>query len=162
MGIDFICGKFTLSFTYAFWNNIRLHLFEAFIKYSESLCITNDNDEPPSIEFRYHIELAELLNRISIAKQNITNPNVDDSYLVIFDKMSDIDMLIYFNLSGIYTLLHKSDCEGFYSIGNSYDIYEMIQLVKPNIDNQFFKTITKEVELLFKNSLENKENIIIS
>ena len=71
-------------------------------------------------------------------------------------------MLIYFNLSGIYTLLHKSDCEGFYSVGNSYDIYEMIQLVKPNMDSHFFKTINEEVELLFKTSWENKENIIIS
>ena len=162
MGVDFICGNVTLSFTYSFWNHIRLNIFEAFIKYSESLCITNDNDEPPSIEFRHHVELAELLNRIYIAKQNITNANDDDSYLVIFEKISDINMLIYFNLSGIYTLLHKSDCEGFYSVGNSYDIYEMIQLVKPNMDSHFFKTINEEVELLFKTSWENKENIIIS
>ena len=46
---------------------------------------------------------------------------------VIFDEKQ----LFFFNISGIYAFCNKSDCEGYYSVGNSYDICQLFKLIKP-------------------------------
>ena len=41
--------------------------------------------------------------------------------------------LIYFDIGGLYSLCNKSDCEGFYSVGNSIDICKLFDLIEPFI-----------------------------
>jgi hypothetical protein len=82
-----------------------------------------------------------------------------------------INILIQFGVGGIYTLCNKSDCDGFYTPGNSYDICELLNVIKPftiknkdNLDdeeNWVYRCTDKLLEL-FQESSEKKLLVSIS
>jgi hypothetical protein len=94
-------------------------------------------------------------------------------YNVCNKQRSTINALIYARLGGIYSLINKSDCEGLYSVGNSYDICELFKLIKPHLygvkesttdtdpDDWLYNLVENELEPLFKASVDNQENVII-
>jgi len=45
-----------------------------------------------------------------------------------------INSLNYFGLGGLYALCNQSDCEGFYTPGNSLDIYRLLVKIKPRVE----------------------------
>ena len=67
--------------------------------------------------------------------QKILNLGKNDKLIegfVVYSRILEfVDLLIQFGVGGLYALCNKSDCEGFYSVGNSYDICELLKLVKP-------------------------------
>jgi hypothetical protein len=81
------------------------------------------------------------------------------------------DLLIYFGVGGVYALCNKMDCEGYYSVGNSYDILELFKLIKPFIinktdnlethGNEIYNCII-QVEKVFQESVDKKEIVIIT
>ena len=71
--------------------------------------------------------------------------------------------LIYFNIGGLYTLCNKSDCEGYYSVGNSYDILHLITLIKPFINKDYdclYENIDI-IEKIFQESIKKNKIVII-
>ena len=85
--------------------------------------------------------------------------NIND-YLRLFS--GHTDYLINIKLKGIVSLLNKSDCEGYYSVGDSYDIVLMLDIIskRTDIDPQFMEIINC-LKKVFKTSVNKKKNVTI-
>ena len=78
-----------------------------------------------------------------------------------------IDTLVFFNISGLYAFCNKSDCEGYYSVGNSYDICQLFKLIKNFyiVDKEVFQDINKtinKIKKIFQESVRKRKIITIS
>jgi hypothetical protein len=82
----------------------------------------------------------------------------DASFLKLYNTY--LDLLTILGLSGIFSLNNASNCNGFYSIGNSYDIANAIDLIMPFINNEYIEVLIFEVLMIFNHSVKN--NLIIS
>ena len=82
----------------------------------------------------------------------------DSSFLKLYNTY--LDLLTILGLSGIFSLNNASNCNGFYSIGNSYDIANAIDLIMPFINNEYIEVLIFEVLMIFNHSVKN--NLIIS
>ena len=105
-----------------------------------------------------------ILNDIKInnyyihPKKNILQSNND--LLNLYKNY--LNLLTMLGLSGIYSLLNIEieNIGGFYSIGNSYDIANAIELILPFINNEYIEHLVFEVLLIFNHSVKN--NLVIS
>jgi hypothetical protein len=82
----------------------------------------------------------------------------DEAFLKLYKKY--LHLLTILGLSGIFSLNNTSTCNGFYSIGNSYDIANAIDLIMPFINNEYIEVLIFEVLMIFNHSVKN--NLIIS
>ena len=171
MGVDFYCENKTFGCSYSSWNNIRNDMVIATFRYLEELLKTMEekiankpkneynmyeDDEDNTIE-RNIIDLKQLLRFYDNNKRNIENlvgciHNMN---------LQEVDALILFNLGGLYALCHKADCEGYYSVGNSYDILEMLNIVKPYVDLTYGEEWFNDLTNLFQESVDLKKKIVI-
>jgi hypothetical protein len=83
--------------------------------------------------------------------------NVND-YLMIFE--CHTDYLIKIGIYGVVSLLNKGDCEGYYSVGNSFDILKMLNTICKN--NDFDRTFIEEFREVFEASVSNGKNVSIN
>ena len=186
MGIDLTCDTKDFSCSYSSWHNIRAELIEATFAYLEDLIAnqTKGIDEE-RLEYsvighlkQYITEIREECASFDNDKPPISPFALLFSKRTIFNAFSEhlgdlcfINILIQFGVGGIYTLCNKSDCEGFYSVGNSYDICELLNVIKPftiknkdNLDdeeNYIYRCTDKLIEL-FQESLDKKLIVYIS
>ena len=186
MGIDLTCDTKNFSCSYSSWHNIRAELIEATFAYLEDLIAnqTKGIDEE-RLEYsvighlkQYITEIREECASFENDKPPISPFALLFSKRTIFNAFSEhlgdlcfINILIQFGVGGIYTLCNKSDCEGFYSVGNSYDICELLNVIKPftiknkdNLDdeeNYIYRCTDKLIEL-FQESLDKKLIVYIS
>jgi hypothetical protein len=182
MGIDLNCDTKGFSCSYSSWHNIRSELIEATFAYLEDL-IAKDIDIDEESSVLNHLK--QYINEIREYGASLENnkPPINPFALLsskrdLFDAFSEysgdlcfINILIQFGVGGIYALCNKSDCDGFYTPGNSYDIYQLIMLIKPftiknkdNIDdeeNWVYRCTDKLLEL-FQESSEKKLLVSIS
>jgi hypothetical protein len=83
----------------------------------------------------------------------------EEAFLKLYKKY--LHLLTILGLSGIFSLLNNtSNNNGFYSIGNSYDIANAIDLIMPFINNEYIEFLIFEVLMIFNHSVKN--NLIIS
>ena len=186
MGIDLTCDTKNFSCSYSSWHNIRAELIEATFAYLEDLIAnqTKGIDEE-RLEYsvighlkQYITEIREECASFENDKPPISPFALLFSKRTIFNAFSEhlgdlcfINILIQFGVGGIYTLCNKSDCDGFYSVGNSYDICELLNVIKPftiknkdNLDdeeNYIYRCTDKLIEL-FQESLDKKLIVYIS
>ena len=186
MGIDLTCDTKDFSCSYSSWHNIRAELIEATFAYLEDLIAnqTKGIDEE-RLEYsvighlkQYITEIREECASFDNDKPPISPFALLFSKRTIFNAFSEhlgdlcfINILIQFGVGGIYTLCNKSDCDGFYSVGNSYDICELLNVIKPftiknkdNLDdeeNYIYRCTDKLIEL-FQESLDKKLIVYIS
>lgn len=186
MGIDLTCDTKNFSCSYSSWHNIRSELIEATFAYLEDLIAnqTKGIDEE-RLEYCVFGHLKQYITEIREQCASFENdkPPINPFALLyskrtIFNAFSEhlgdlcfINILIQFGVGGIYTLCNKSDCEGFYSVGNSYDICELLNIIKPftiknkdNLDdeeNYIYRCTDKLLEL-FQESLDKKLIVYIS
>ena len=73
-----------------------------------------------------------------------------------------LDLLTVLGVAGIFSLINKDNTEGFYSVGNSIDIIDTIQLVIDYIEDNYIKESILECIKIFDYSVENKMIIIIT
>ncbi|NCA20557.1 MAG: hypothetical protein EBS86_05415 [Crocinitomicaceae bacterium] len=109
-----------------------------------------------------------------ISDLNITiksvNPLLEDEPILIqFLKLFTyyLDTVTYLNLTGIFALINKDDCEGHYSVGNSYDILQTIQLLIPfvertDLEEQYFFPFLSSIVCLFQESINTKQNVVFN
>jgi len=99
------------------------------------------------------------INNLCTNPKNIASNN-NDSFLKIYKKY--LNLLTILGLSGIYSLnnIDFDNINGFYSIGNSYDIANAIDLVLPFINNEYIEHLIFEVLMIFNHSVKN--NLVIS
>jgi hypothetical protein len=91
----------------------------------------------------------------------IQNNSKDNQvFLKLYKKY--LNLLTILGLSGIYSLNNTEydNINGFYSIGNSYDIANAIDLVLPFVNNEYFEHLIFEVLMIFNYSVKN--NLVIS
>jgi hypothetical protein len=182
MGIDLTCETKDFSCSYSSWHNIRSELIEATFAYLEDLIAKNiDIDEENSVL----THLKQYINEIREYGASLENnkPPINPFALLsskrdLFDAFSEysgdlcfINILIQFGVGGIYALCNKSDCDGFYTPGNSYDICQLIMIIKAftiknkdNIndeENWVYRCMDRLLEL-FQESYEKKLLVSIS
>lgn len=190
MGIDLDCNGINFHTSYSGWNTIRMKLAEYCMKFIEDLSKNELNISPDGVIYamsyreiireRVIIEAQTIIkewNVIIEAKKNMPEVIEEDilqkiiknrekeiniiDYLNIFDK--HMDFLINIGIKGIFSLLNKSDTEGLYSIGDSYDVNSMLNIIHKmnNTDPKFIEIIDR-LKNLFQASIDNKKCIIIS
>lgn len=169
MGIELYCGDKSFECSYGDWYNVRRDLVEATFEYLKVHFAIAEYGENT---FEYnsmtilnqYIEIIQ--NGIIISKQS----SLLDEYYVYSNQLKFIDLLIQFSVGGLYSLCNKNDCEGFYSVGNSYDICVLLKLVKPfllknkdNLDspeNLVYGWID-DITAIFKESVDKNEFVLI-
>ena len=155
MGIDLYCGDKTFGCSHSVWRNVRKTLIESTFEYLvEHFDITDYKED--TNEYGSMIALKHYIKRIEnvvVGKQF----DLLDNFYVYSKHLEFVDLLIQFGVGGIYTLCNKSENEGFYSVGNSYDIYGLIKIVKPFLLKNK-KNIDAEENWLY-NGIDNITNI---
>jgi hypothetical protein len=154
MGVQFDCGEVSISCGYGTWNEIRFFIAKASLDYFIEITKEVDPTER-DISTQYHCHLLELIE--SIQKRN------PESIVDFLSAIEDYDMhntLIFFGMNGLYKLIAKSDCEGFYSPGDSMDIGNMLILIEPHLSS-LCDELTKFKELFIASVVFN-ENVTIS
>jgi hypothetical protein len=198
MGVDIICKKNAFSCGYSFWNEIRTATIIAtaeYLKYQMTITKYNKDTQPYVYqqiinEFMRQLitygtpEQEQVSEKEEFPEQDVSEPLVEFEPTPLEDQedipliglflgnctLEIIDILIFFGVGGVYSFCNKSDCDGYYSVGNSYDICELFKLIKPFLiknkenmdsrDNDVYKFIT-EVEKVFQESIETKNFVVI-
>jgi hypothetical protein len=167
MGIDLYCGDETFGCSYGSWNNVRNALIEATFEYLEVHFAVTDYEEGTH-EYGSMIALKQYIKKILNSNKN---EELIENFIVYSRLLEFVDLLIQFSVGGLYALCNKSDCEGFYSVGNSYDICELLKLVKPfllknkedlNADENWIYNCIDNLTNIFNESVEKKEVVRIS
>jgi hypothetical protein len=194
MGVDFYCGKYTVHFTYSGWNRTRCKIISATIdyiidKFEKDLLKYGELPEEDdnyigknSSDYHHKSVILGLID--TLEKSRPPKPSVSEVanvFTIIKDCNNDVgvfvnacsgrygqDSLIYFDIIGLYALCNKSDCDGFYSRGNSSDICQLFDLIEPFTKkyDQLYEIIyggreTSDLYGLFKESAETKTMISI-
>ncbi len=171
MGISVNCKEKGFCCSYSGWNRLRVTIIEATLRYLRAKFVLDEstkNEEDEDHNYGYNKkEIEKFIDRINILLSTSTHKDghVNIFIHIITEFPQYIDALIYFNVGGIYSLVNKSDCEGFYSPGNSLDIIILLDLIKPIINeyyNDEYSTIYEDIYDMFEESWKEKENIIIS
>jgi hypothetical protein len=167
MGIDITCNEKSFSCGYGKWNKIRIDTIIATAEYLKHVKTTNQFEERtyPYVSLEIINEfMSELLSYGSDPEQeqeqNLVGLFLGNCTLEL------IDVLIFFGVGGLFSLCNKSDCEGYYSVGNAYDICELFHLIKPflieNSDSQDdCANVITQIEDVFKESVEISQKILI-
>lgn len=124
MGVDFCCEDKLYSCGYGRWNSIRRAIIYATYLYVRDY---NEINEPNEQVYRH--DLLTMFDSCILgnaAHENAVNTVVKECHCT--DNI--IDSLNYFGLVGLYALCYKSDCDGFYSPGNSLDICILLDKLK--------------------------------
>jgi len=159
MGIHIYCDEKEYSSSYGSWNKFRLATINATIKYIKSYITLTELSEYDQV---YANKLLEFIDKIE------SEPNLDINIFIDYCKESPfIDTLVFFNISGLYAFCNKSDCEGYYSVGNSYDICQLFKLIKNFyiVDKEVFQDINKtinKIKKIFQESVRKRKIITIS
>jgi hypothetical protein len=187
MGIDITCNEKSFSCGYGSWNKIRIATIIATAEYLKYLKTTNQFEERtyPYVSLEIINEfMSELISygkepepdqepkqaSDQDAKQEPEEVEKQEHNLVgLFlgnCTLELIDVLIFFGLGGLFSLCNKSDCEGYYSVGNAYDICELFHLIRPflieNLDSpDNYANVVTQIEDVFKESVEISQKILI-
>ncbi len=193
MGIDIDCCGENFHCSYSGWNAIRMKIAEYCMKFIEDLSKNELNISPDGVIYamsdreivreRVIIEARTIVKEwndiVEYKKKLSLEPDeegVDDLQAIVNKKYKGlnindylkvyglhIDYLINIKLKGVVSLLNKSDCDGAYSVGDSYDIVLMINIISKmsGIDPEFIQIIG-DLNKLFKASVDNDKIVIIS
>lgn len=192
MSIQLLCENQSLQYSLSYWNEIREHLCRAtnlyILNYFKHLDDeiqptreTPDSDDEtssPDSEEQTNISLYHKSINPTILRENIQsflrdihfaqmqdNPTISNVDLLIeLLKLYTyyLDLLTILGLTGIFALVNKSDTEGYYSVGNSLDIFYTIQHVFPFIEDDYLLLNIQDCMKLFDYSVQHKSVIIIT
>ena len=181
MGIDITCVNKSFHSSYGYWSRFRTDIIIATFEYLKDYFSLNEysKDEFPNEEI-YRQEIIEFMEKVLNTKANYVNTGIKFPISTIatpvdifiqFCELANINLLIHYGVGGLYSFCNKSDCDGFYSVGNSYDICELLKSIKPFLiknkddlqsqENKFYNSIDVVIEI-FKESVEKNHIIIIS
>lgn len=159
MGIWIYCDKKEYSCSYGSWDKFRMATINATFKYIKSYISLTEITEYDKV---YADNLLEFIDKIE------SETNLDIDIFLNYCKQSPfVDTLVFFNISGLYAFCNKSDCEGYYSVGNSYDICQLFKLIKNFyiVDKEIFQDIHKtinKIKKVFQESVRKRKIITIS
>ena len=165
MSMELICDKEHWTCTYMNWSKIRNECVRATFAYVEHFIQTNTmrvNNE----EKRLQDNILLYINKIKSYRSNnehLTNADLHlySGFLEECNQIEFIDLLVKFGVGGLYALCHKSDCEGFYSVGNAYDICDLIPKILEFTSDNYYNRCFNCIDKVFKESQELKRIVSI-
>ena len=143
MGVDFYCGDITFGCSYGFWGHIRKGIILATIdyiqdKYEKDKELYDENwIGEGSSYYCYMKNLLELKSHVLSQKQTrlisgIPMPMDEVSlFIQTCHNLKYINALNKFDIGGLFALCNQSDCEGYYTPGNSLDICSLFDRIEP-------------------------------
>ena len=151
MGVLFICDTAEYSCAYGSWNNIRMGLLSASLRYLQHLVRGVDASDPTAYKA---IQL--ILNE----KYKMTDV---DRFIEIVDSHGHdmVDGMNYLNIGGLWVIMNKRDDEGYYTPGNALDILILIKQVKSFVDKKDIKERLYSVKKVLNHSVVTKQYIKI-
>jgi hypothetical protein len=162
MGFNMVCVTTGKSCRYGTWHEQRIEIIKITMKYLEAKILEvqekinamDDTDDEyingfPVHEYEYFIERLNdmLIKPISTFTQAIATHKDNDD--MIFNIVSNAniyhikEMMVCFGIYGIHLLCKQSDNSGVYSVGESYDILELLKNIKPYFDktSEIYQTV---------------------
>lgn len=170
MGIGLKCNGLGFESSYGGWHIIRCEIIQATIDYiihkveedKKKYGHIKENDDENyigkgSYDFLYKKLLDPL---ISTSEDKLLKTVVRLS-----KQLGSVDALIYMGVGGIIALCNKSDCEGFYSPGNSLDICMLFDNIKPFLEkyeDTYGCVYNSELYEMFETSYKTLTNVLIT
>lgn len=137
MGLCLICLDEQFSSSYSEWNTIRSQVVIGCVKY---LIKQLDNSS----------NLKTELEKFTLT---INNNDILVSFIDIYNKY--ITQFEEYGLTGVYSLIHKSDNEGSYSVEESTTIIDSIHKLSNYMESRL------DILRIFQKSVATKQGIII-
>ena len=162
------CVNQNMFINYTFFYRIRTVIIQATCKYIKSYLASYDSNENKEETIERSLFLS--CNDDILSDNHILNRFIDYCNKVFF-----VNLLSKFGVYGLFALCNKSEnngCykNGYYSIGNSYDICDLLKVIKPYLlshekdinleDNYLYESIIN-IENIFQESLEKKHIVTI-
>ena len=158
MGLTVKCDNESFSCSYGNWNRILITVIYATIEYMEKYNYSTTEEE------LYEKESLSILTGYYKRIPSEKFANKDWEWLCnCFDIEEFINSLIYFDIKGLYCLCNQGEKDRYFSIGDSYDIWDLFSKIKPFIP-QTIPTYISNSELVSKrlsrvfSTLESQEN----
>jgi hypothetical protein len=156
MGLDLYCGKESWGSSYSGVHIIREWFIKATIKYMENLDCSKNNNQTlvtyqPLEQYRFTCnydkdknnvdldsdvwnkkDLLEFLN--SLVVKELPQLPKQISWMtplkIIYDPWGKTPFeLAYFGLHGLQVFVNHSDCDGFFTVGQAYDILGLLSRI---------------------------------
>jgi len=152
MGVDFYCGDITFGCGYGHWSEIRIEIIKATMDYiqdkydkdKELYGHLKDDDEnwigEGSSYYCYMKDLMEMKS-ILLAQKPTTSvfgieiDNTVNVFIKLCHNLQLMNSLNKFDIGGLFALCNQSDCEGYYTPGNSLDICSLFDKIEPFVKN---------------------------
>lgn len=176
MGVDFYCNNITFGCSYGGWAEIRKTIILATFKYLKEKFEDKEKYGDECEDFCYVKLIQNLIEKFEYIYNAMGCSN--NLLSILNSNLIYQDALIHFDLGGLYSLCNKSDCEGYYTPGNSLDICKLLDIIKDslhNLDSEYdwiydekyekydgCDLVAVSVYQLFKYSYENNKKIRIS
>ena len=143
----FTCG-------YSFWEKFREEIALASVAY-----LQHEYDVLLESGANYSYlenQLSQLMEHL-----NVNNCGTVADFMQVFSEMDRMNIFIYYHMGGVYTLLNKSDDDGYYTIGNSTDIVDTFQRIEKYISDEKIKSIFSDVVKVFQSSIQKQQLVAI-
>jgi hypothetical protein len=179
MGIDLNSGNYSFRTSYSYWNKLRRVVIESTLIYLQDIISKNTENTSPDYQ-NLLIDIKNFLKKLDEIKYYHNTNNHQEALLLhviislIKSNMSCLDTLIRIDAGGLFSLCYKSDCQGFYTPGNSLDICMLFDTIEPfvkEVDGYTYNAIYKKNDnindcpglyIVFEHSWKNLVNVIIS
>lgn len=192
MGFNMVCKNTGKNCSYNTWFEQRVAIILATVAYLEH-AISSIEDKLKEIDKEdevYPIEnnpysALRIQNLLPSLKEYLIEPirkirnkdssNTDAIYNILIESCKRIsinDGLVCFGIYGVYLLCSQSDCGGAYSIGNSYDIIQLLEKIEPFVDKTdkytyeaiytINDTFSNAIIDIFRDSVNSNQPILIT
>jgi hypothetical protein len=146
MGIKLFINKDLpcVNFSFEEWDNFKESFTKALFNCIEHILILG--------EYKKNIDYITAKN-LETDLNEIINDDVADL------SPEQIDTLIFFDLSGIYYFVNKDTFQSNFSIGNAYDIFITLKILKDYFKQEELNLVNDFINI-FKVSFNKKEKVI--
>jgi hypothetical protein len=161
MGIQLLCNGESYSCKYVDWIVFREEIANAAIRYLRTIYneMTDRPEQPdtdePQQEDQTRIE--KILEYVEV-----NNCATIPDFIVLLSDVEFLNFFIYFELGGVFALLHKNDDEGYYTVGNSLDIEDTMELIEPHIIYDDVKNRYNSIKKVFQESVMSRRIVVFS
>lgn len=158
MGIDILCNGESYSCGYASWSVFREEIANASIRYLKKIYddMLNRTVESTAEQLDEQTSIEKILEYV-----DSMNCSAIEDFAYFFKDIDFQNTFIYFELGGVYALLNKSDGDGYYTVGNSLDIVDTMELIEPYIIYDDVKSRYNSVKKVFNESVMARRVVTI-
>lgn len=169
MGVNFYCGDITFGCSYSGWSIIRIEIIKATFDYIQDKYtkdkelyghLKEDDENYIGEGSGYHCYMTDLLNAKKILLEEkltksvfgIEIDNTVNVFIKLCHNLKLMNSLNNFDIGGLFALCNQSDCEGYYTPGNSLDICSLFDKIEPFVKNYSCYDAIYKKEGMFHNN----------